>query len=337
MQIYLYNSVFFCNFAPNYCVSMLRLSFIVPFYNAAPYIEECIRSLYDQDIPQEEYEVICVDDCSLDDSRAIVERLLIEYATLKLLVHEVNKRQGGARNTAMKVAQGRYIWFVDADDTIETNCVGQMLRKAEEDDLDLLKFHFGPLDAQQLKQKPYSRVITTGSELIFDVEKDSPLLSRCNSAVQQLTRREFLERNGICFEEGLQYEDDDYAYKIYAMAERVFLIQEAPYHVRVTPNSTTRRKHDLRRVRDIYAQAIRMESLDAELSKRDARWHTMVKQCIDDCINNCVFRMLRSCTRKEQIVFWCKYRKHVRRLKPYLSRKSYAKLSSFIIWKILQK
>ena len=54
---------------------MLRLSFIVPFYNVEPYIEECIRSLYNQNIPQEEYEVICVDDCSPDGSRAIVERL----------------------------------------------------------------------------------------------------------------------------------------------------------------------------------------------------------------------------------------------------------------------
>ena len=41
---------------------MIRLSFIVPFYNVEPYIEECIRSLYNQDISQEEYEVICVND-----------------------------------------------------------------------------------------------------------------------------------------------------------------------------------------------------------------------------------------------------------------------------------
>ena len=56
----------------------LRLSFIVPFYNVELYIEECIRSLYAQDIPWEEYEVICVDDCSPDGSRVIVERLQSE-------------------------------------------------------------------------------------------------------------------------------------------------------------------------------------------------------------------------------------------------------------------
>ena len=52
---------------------MVRLSFIVPFYNVEPYIEECIRSLYNQDISQEEYEVICVDDCSPCCSYSIYE------------------------------------------------------------------------------------------------------------------------------------------------------------------------------------------------------------------------------------------------------------------------
>ena len=85
----------------------LRLSFIVPFYNVEPYIEECIRSLYAQDISWEEYEVICVDDCSPDGSRAIVERLQKEYPTLKLLTTPENLRQGGARNMGLDIAQGR--------------------------------------------------------------------------------------------------------------------------------------------------------------------------------------------------------------------------------------
>ena len=88
---------------------MIRLSFIVPVYGVEKYIEECIRSLYNQDIPQSEYEVICVDDCSPDGSRAIVERLQTEYPTLHLICHAENKRQGGARNTGLREAKGQYI------------------------------------------------------------------------------------------------------------------------------------------------------------------------------------------------------------------------------------
>ena len=149
---------------------MIRLSFIVPVYNVEPYIEECIRSLYNQDIPQEVYEVICVDDCSPDGSRAIVERLQKEYPTLKLLIHTENKRQGGARNTGMKVAQGRYIWFVDSDDYIKPNCLKSLLEQAEKEDLDILDFDF---DADYSKQpfrknvESYEMGPCSGADYVF--------------------------------------------------------------------------------------------------------------------------------------------------------------------------
>lgn len=316
---------------------MLRLSFIVPFYNVEPYIEECIRSLYDQDIPQDEYEVICVDDCSPDGSRAIVERLQKEYPTLKLLIHTENKRQGGARNTGLGEAKGRYVWFVDGDDTILPNCVGKMLKKAEMKNLDLLKFYFGPCNNEQLQCLPYSQEVTTGSQLIFDIQTNTPLITRCCSAVQQLIWRKFLIENDIKFAEHVQYEDDDYAYQLYAYAARTYLIEEAPYIVRKTPNSTTRRQNDSRRIRDIYAQALRMAKLDASLSGRDERWHEMVSECICDCINNCVFQMLKTCSILEQLYFWLCYKKQSWKIKPYLSRKSYLRLNSFLMWKLLQK
>ena len=54
-------------------LKMKRLSIIIPFYNVEQYIAQCLDSVYHQDIPEEEYEVICVDDCSPDNSIAIVE------------------------------------------------------------------------------------------------------------------------------------------------------------------------------------------------------------------------------------------------------------------------
>lgn len=316
---------------------MLRLSFIVPFYNVEPYIEECIRSLYNQDISQEEYEVICVDDCSLDGSRAIVERLQKEYPTLKLLIHTENKRQGGARNTGMKVAQGKYIWFIDSDDYIKPNSLKGMIELAEKENLDILKFYFDSNKNVKQNDLLRSTSITSGSHIIYDIQNDIPLLVRCCSACQQLIRKEFLIEHSISFAEGVQYEDDDYAYQLYAYAERAYLIASAPYMVRQTPNSTTRRQNDIRRIRDIYAQAIRMQELDAKLSNIDERWHIMINKCIDDSINNCVLPMLKCCSFSEQLLFLQIDRKQAWKLKPYLSRKSYVKLSSYIMWKLLQK
>lgn len=316
---------------------MIRLSFIVPFYNVEPYIEECIRSLYNQDIPQEEYEVICIDDCSPDGSQAIVKRLQHEYPTLRLLVHTENKRQGGARNTGLKEAKGKYIWFVDSDDTIQSNCLKMMLEQAESEGLDILRFYFNRREESNTINKPKTTYVVDGATLIFDIQNDRSLIARCCSACQQLICKDLIDRNSITFAEHVQYEDDDFAYQIYANASRTSLIAAAPYLVRITPNSTTRRNHDVRRIHDIYAQALRMVQLDKQLAQKDERWHEMITKCIDDCINNCVFRMLNNLSIARQLYFWFVDRKHVRNLKPYLSRKSYAKLKSYILWRILQK
>ena len=315
---------------------MIRLSIIVPFYNVERYIEQCIRSMYDQDIPMEEYEVICVDDCSPDKSRAIVERLQKEYATLKLLCHTENKRQGGARNTGLREAKGKYVWFVDSDDYLVSNCLRKMLKLAEDNELDLLQFYFGQ-DPAVSQPKMIESDVCTGSQLIFDVETNDTLLTRCSSSVKQIIRKNFLESNAITFAEGVQYEDDEYAYQLYACAIRVKLIPKIPYIVRMSVNSTTRRRNDLRRVQDIYAQALRMISISRRLIERDIRWNKMITANINDSINNQVFKMLKDCSFNEQVHFWLVDRKGVRGFKPFLSRKSYLKLNSFLMWKLLQK
>ena len=316
---------------------MLRLSFIVPFYNVEQYIEECIRSLYNQDIPQEEYEVICVDDCSPDGSRAIVERLQGEYSTLKLICHTENKRQGGARNTGIREAKGKYVWFVDSDDYIKPNCLKNLLELAESENLDLLKFYEEHISLQNFNRKIVTTPVMSGTELIFDVDTGEEPMLKCCTVWCQLIKMDLIIDHKIFFAENVQYEDDDYAYQLFAYADRTCLMDFSPYIVRQTPNSTTRRQHDLRRVQDIYAQAIRMQRLDSKLSACDGRWHKMIVECIDDCINNCVLRMLKSCSLLDQTHFFLHDRKGIRYLKPYLTRKSYLKLNSFLMWKLLQK
>jgi len=112
-------------------MNMISLSFIVPFYNVEKYIGACLDSLYAQDISEEEYEVICVDDCSPDKSRDIVLKFQRKHDNLKLITHEENKCLGGARNTGINVAKGKYLWFVDSDDMIRPNCLKTLISLCE--------------------------------------------------------------------------------------------------------------------------------------------------------------------------------------------------------------
>ena len=227
----------------------LRLSFIVPFYNVELYIEECIRSLYAQDIPWEEYEVICVDDCSPDDSRAIVERLQKEYPTLQLLTTPENLRQGGARNIALDVAKGRYVWFIDSDDYIAENCLGVLLEQAETENLDILDFDFSADAAQHYRknEKSFDMGPCTGADYVFEQQYGGRWSWRCSCVWGGLMSKKLI--GDFRFREKVQFEDNDFALLLYARANRVHHIPAKPYYYRVVENSTVHRQVTLQQVK----------------------------------------------------------------------------------------
>jgi glycosyltransferase involved in cell wall biosynthesis len=121
---------------------MIRLSIIIPFYNVEKYIAQCLQSIYNQDITEEEYEVICVNDCSPDSSREIVLEFQAKHRNLILLEQPTNQKLGAARNRAIREACGKYVWFIDSDDFIEENCLKKLLNILEINDLEILNFNF---------------------------------------------------------------------------------------------------------------------------------------------------------------------------------------------------
>ena len=91
---------------------MKSLSIIIPIYNVAPYVERCIRSLEDQDIPKDDYEIICINDGSPDNCREIVEQLQQEFSNI-ILINQENQGVSMARNNGIDLSEGKYLLFVD--------------------------------------------------------------------------------------------------------------------------------------------------------------------------------------------------------------------------------
>lgn len=96
------------------------ISVIVPIYNTEKYIKECLDSLLNQNISKDIYEIICVDDGSIDRSGRIVDEYADKYSNIRV-VHKINGGVSSARNEGLKLAKGDYIWFVDSDDIIIEN------------------------------------------------------------------------------------------------------------------------------------------------------------------------------------------------------------------------
>lgn len=115
----------------------MKLSIIIPVYNAEKYLKKCLESIFVQDIPISDYEVIAVDDGSTDNSLKILENFKENFHNLQV-ISQKNKGEAGARNTALKLAKGDYITFLDNDDYYENNALSQSLEIIEKENLDIL-------------------------------------------------------------------------------------------------------------------------------------------------------------------------------------------------------
>jgi len=115
-----------------------KLSVIIPVFGVEQYIARCLDSVLAINLPEDEYEVICIDDCSTDNSVRIVEEYQSKHPNLILLHHEENKRQGGARNTGVEQAKGEFLVFVDADDELPEYDLSGSLDYMDSQQLDLL-------------------------------------------------------------------------------------------------------------------------------------------------------------------------------------------------------
>ena len=93
---------------------MVEISVIIPLYNGEKYIKRCYESIINQDFDKE-VEIIFVDDGSSDNSLKILNELKKNNPKITVISQQ-NKNVGGARNTGLKIAKGKYVSFIDIDD-----------------------------------------------------------------------------------------------------------------------------------------------------------------------------------------------------------------------------
>ena len=114
------------------------ISLVIPIYNVEKYLADCLTSCINQTLHN--IEIICVNDCTLDNSRAITEDFARRDSRIKIIDHEKNKGLGAARNTGLTHAQGEYVWFVDSDDYIAENACQLLYDTACLHQVDILCF-----------------------------------------------------------------------------------------------------------------------------------------------------------------------------------------------------
>lgn len=193
--------------------SDVDISVIVPVYNVADYIEDCLRSVMAQDCCDTIHiECIIVDDRGSDDSMYIVENILKDYSgeiDFRIVVREKNGGLSAARNSGIEKARGKYLYFLDSDDFISVSCLSTMyeyLRKHPDVNIVFGKTECYPdarirqsyLDFGAKGAADYCDEI----ELIQQVYCDFPEIA-CN----KLICSEWLRQHGLYFLPGVLHED----------------------------------------------------------------------------------------------------------------------------------
>lgn len=116
---------------------MPKISVIIPVYNTEKYLTRCLDSVLNQTLT--DIEVICVNDCSTDNSLEILNDHALKDNRIKIINFAKNKGAAVARNTAMEHVQGEYIGFVDSDDFIDLNFYENLYNRVKETDADTAK------------------------------------------------------------------------------------------------------------------------------------------------------------------------------------------------------
>lgn len=231
---------------------MKKLSIIVPVYNVELFVGRCLESCVNQDIAFDDYEIIVVNDETPDNSMDVVKEYCLRYPHIRI----VNRKNGGlsaARNTGLKEAQGKYVWFIDSDDRIEHNCLGHLITKLETDNLDVLCFGL-KLDFPD-GHTIIHPVVHDGNEKIHTGRRFICSVGVAPAAWAAIFRRDFLLDHNLTFYEGILHEDQEFTPRAYCLANRIEYTDTPIYYYYQREGSIMKSKRNGKRCRDLLTVA----------------------------------------------------------------------------------
>ncbi|MEV0380163.1 glycosyltransferase family 2 protein [Nonomuraea sp. NPDC050643] len=240
------------------------LSVIVPFYNVEKYIGPCLDSIAAQTLA--DLEVICVDDGSGDGGPAVVESRQAGDGRISL-IRQGNRGVGHARNIGVRHASGRYLAFVDGDDTVPPDAFKRMVSSLETTGSDLACGNVMRLYRNLLIPSWAHREAFAKPAKRTHITRH-PLLIRDRMLWNKVYRRSFWDRLGLSFPERM-YEDQPVAMAAHVGARSVDVLARIVYHWRQRDEpgaSITQRRLEPGNLRDRLLSVLQT----ADLLARDA-------------------------------------------------------------------
>lgn len=198
----------------------MDLSIIVPVYNVEKYVRSCIESIFKQELDEDRFEVIIVNDGTKDRSMEMIDDIIQQHKNITVINQE-NLGLSVARNNGIAAAKGEYILMPDSDDLLIENSLMPLLEKALETKVDMVVADFLSMTDEEIDnfykedfQQPelqFKKIV--GEQLYLDV------LNPYHCYVwRTLYKREFLMAKNLTFYPGIRYQDIPFTHECYLKA-----------------------------------------------------------------------------------------------------------------------
>lgn len=257
------------------------ISIIIPVYKVEKYLSKCLDSIVAQTFT--DWECILIDDGSPDASGKICDEY-VQKDPRFVVIHKVNAGVSAARNDGLKKARGKWISFVDSDDTIDEVTYEDALKVAEENNADLVQWGIIlETDGKEIRRNSCKEGLLEADDLLEYFEP---------STCHKLFSAKIIYDNGIEYPSGLTLSEDRYfSFLFYLHSNRVVGINKCYYHYRIYSESSTHRMSEKNIQDEIKVYSMMEAALNNSARKVDDLFKKiLIKQKIE-AKNHALFLM----------------------------------------------
>lgn len=225
----------------------MDLTIVVPVYNAAAYLPCCLEQLQDQGFACNEYEIVLVDDGSIDGSARLCDELARNVDQVRAVHQPENGGAGAARNRGIWEARGDYLYFFDADDSLKPRSLSRLIEHMKADDLDVLFFGADivyeserakvahPQDADYFRRITQPGILSGKAMFEHQVRTGD----FCAQPCVQICKTSYVRENEVRFAEGIVNEDNEFVIRSMIADGRCAMVPDAYYGYLVREGSVT--------------------------------------------------------------------------------------------------
>ena len=218
---------------------MAKISVVIPVYNVARYLRQCIDSVLNQTF--KDLEIIIINDCSTDNSKDIIQDYLAKDSRIKFVDNVVNLGYAKSVNNGIKQASGKYIGIVESDDFIEPNMYETLLNMLEKYNADVAKCNYWNFYGEQNLNVVSSTSFSKLKNKIFNIKENPEVLASHPSVWCGLYSKDLLINNSIFFTETPNgaYLDILWTFKVFMSASRIVVTDIPLLHYRQDNSNST--------------------------------------------------------------------------------------------------